>query len=418
MMPPLTSLASVYEDEKEPWQIRRDVFIWRARYALYGRSFSRKVMKDLDCASRAYHKQAVAAALGEGKPVPAEVLADYPDLNLPLPSTVSDRKVTKEELEAEERFIEWAMDTAGITREQAVDALNIFLKYKLIKIDPIGGQFTFRHGIWKYDADVLRRAAAKAKELSLEGRKGQPHLFEPLPSTVSDRQLDLITNFTPHETIETKDFDEWRKRNPELPPWMIRRVEFITLVAAGQFDFKLPGYNPPLLKTLRILAMEHQDMLALRRLDVEAARFHEAAVTTAFVEGKPVPDEVLADYPELAAIRRAKQTWKEARQHPTDFGGRVRDRQGRIGQMLEAGEVVLTASGRETTPFPKIHLDTDRKTALTVKRVDKWLYENALAEAEARGDDFNATSFRQENPARLPQATKDGMEEYLFGGVI
>ncbi len=90
-------------------------------------------------------------------------------------------------------------------------------------------------------------------------------------------------------------------------------------------------------------------------------------------------------------------------------------RQGKVGDKLGAGEVVLTSGGRKTTPFPKIATDTDRKATATVRRVDAWLLENAIAEAKARGDDFNLGWMQRENPASLPPATKDSLEEYLFG---
>lgn len=90
-------------------------------------------------------------------------------------------------------------------------------------------------------------------------------------------------------------------------------------------------------------------------------------------------------------------------------------RKGEVGGMLSSGEVVLTTSGRETTPFPKIDTSTDRKASNTVRKVDAWLLENAIAEAESRGDNFNARSFRAENAKNLPQASKDSMEEYIFG---
>lgn len=90
-------------------------------------------------------------------------------------------------------------------------------------------------------------------------------------------------------------------------------------------------------------------------------------------------------------------------------------RRGKVGDMLSAGEVVTTSSGRQTTPFPNIDTSSDRKAQNTVKRVDKWLHENAVEEARSRGDDFNLTQFQSEDPANLPPASKDSMEEYLFG---
>jgi len=89
-------------------------------------------------------------------------------------------------------------------------------------------------------------------------------------------------------------------------------------------------------------------------------------------------------------------------------------RQGSLGMKLSSGEVVLTTSGRKTTPFPRIACGTNRKCTATLKRVDQWLMENAVAEAHARGDKFNRPQFER-NTAKPQQADKDAAEEYLFG---
>ena len=90
-------------------------------------------------------------------------------------------------------------------------------------------------------------------------------------------------------------------------------------------------------------------------------------------------------------------------------------RRGEVGMMMSSGEVVETSSGRQTTPFPKVNVKTDRGTAATLKKVEAWLQENAVAEAESRGDEFNALQFKNETPGKIPPASKDSMEEYLFG---
>ncbi|MGW8180117.1 MAG: hypothetical protein ACWGQW_15360, partial [bacterium] len=88
---------------------------------------------------------------------------------------------------------------------------------------------------------------------------------------------------------------------------------------------------------------------------------------------------------------------------------------GQIGEKLGAGEVRKTVSGRTTTPFPKVNVSTERTSTLTIRRVDKWLMDNAIEEAKARGDVFNLRQFEGENPKNIPLASKDAMEEYLFG---
>lgn len=88
---------------------------------------------------------------------------------------------------------------------------------------------------------------------------------------------------------------------------------------------------------------------------------------------------------------------------------------GTVGMKLAAGDVVLTKTGRTTTPFPELKFGTERKTSNTLRRVDLWLHENALAEAKATGDDFGHRLFASETGKSFPQAVKDCMEEYLFG---
>lgn len=89
--------------------------------------------------------------------------------------------------------------------------------------------------------------------------------------------------------------------------------------------------------------------------------------------------------------------------------------QGRVGMKLAGGQVVLTSSGRETTPFPRIDTETNRKTGRTIERVNNWLMSNALAEAQSRGDQFNERQFQATNWLNPSQSDKDAAEEYLFG---
>lgn len=88
-------------------------------------------------------------------------------------------------------------------------------------------------------------------------------------------------------------------------------------------------------------------------------------------------------------------------------------RTGAVGDKFSAGEVVRTATGRDTSPFPNIDTSTNGKAGNTVKRIDRWLMQNALDEARARGDDFNARQF-EHNLDRPSQADKDSAEMYLF----
>lgn len=76
---------------------------------------------------------------------------------------------------------------------------------------------------------------------------------------------------------------------------------------------------------------------------------------------------------------------------------------------------IKTVSGREIPAPPPIRLDTDRKASSDVKKVDSWLLDQALQEAEDRNDDFNKTQFQGLDPKKLSPADKDILNQYLFG---
>ena len=68
------------------------------------------------------------------------------------------KAVAQRIVNAENRFIEFAMKQGDLTREQAIKALEAYKKAKAVKIDPIGGQFNLTRGDFA-NKDVLRRAA-------------------------------------------------------------------------------------------------------------------------------------------------------------------------------------------------------------------------------------------------------------------
>lgn len=83
--------------------------------------------------------------------------------------------------------------------------------------------------------------------------------------------------------------------------------------------------------------------------------------------------------------------------------------------MLTTGDQPRTLTGRLTSPFPKIDLTTPRKTDATLKRVEVWLQQKAVSEAEFKKDRMNARGFGHETPGKMPPASKDAMHLYLFG---
>lgn len=92
------------------------------------------------------------------------------------------------------------------------------------------------------------------------------------------------------------------------------------------------------------------------------------------------------------------------------------------GKPVMPGDRFLTNTKRETTPYPKYDGSTNRKAIAGEKKSQEWLIDNAIAEAESRGDEYNARIFRNElgnaRKGKLPQASKDSATLYVFGDYI
>lgn len=116
-------------------------------------------------------------------------------------------------------------------------------------------------------------------------------------------------------------------------------------------------------------------------------------------------------------IGRKKQQNADTNAAPSASGEALpvaANRRGEVGGKIAAGEIVTTVSGRETTPFPKTDIGSNRKAVNTIKRIDYWLMDNAIAEARSRGDKYNLRQF-EANRDKPSTADKDSAELYLFG---
>src|SRR5690606_19337269 len=106
-----------------------------------------------------------------------------------------------------------------------------------------------------------------------------------------------------------------------------------------------------------------------------------------------------------AKPQRAAQRAYEPREMEYDGGyWRPKDR-----KPLLPGDVFRTSSGRVTTPYPKQKRERFHS---------QWLIDNAVAEAEARGDKFNAKAFRATTifkDGTMADGDYDALNEYLFG---
>ncbi|MGK7051633.1 hypothetical protein N1Z41_00032860 [Pseudomonas aeruginosa] len=100
---------------------------------------------------------------------------------------------------------------------------------------------------------------------------------------------------------------------------------------------------------------------------------------------------------------------RQAKQKPEQPAALQAVRRGEVGGKLGSGEVVTTSSGRQTTPFPKVSVDTNRKATGTIKAVDLWLMQNApgwYCAATTNARQFEANWRSRSGPIRtLPRNT-------------
>ncbi|CAB4154472.1 LT_GEWL domain containing protein [uncultured Caudovirales phage] len=155
--------------------------------------------------------------------------------------------------------------------------------------------------------------------------------------------------------------------------------------------------------------------------DTDGAILNIGGITGVPYKGPTDPDSIRqfasrvvqqrAEQDEAAKPKSKPKTEKEAKAKREEAA----IERGAVGMKLAAGQVVLTASGRKTTPFPNLDTSNNRKALNTVTRANRWLIENALAEAQSRGDQFNELQFQAVNNLNPSQSDKDSAEEYLFG---
>ncbi len=151
--------------------------------------------------------------------------------------------------------------------------------------------------------------------------------------------------------------------------------------------------------------------LSVRQAATAPAQQTTTSPLTQTATGSNIPQQAAKNIPTNPVANVQSEQANDApkaRSVPTSTGRRI----GEVGMKLSAGEIVSTASGRETTPFPKFMAKSGRM--ISSKAVDVWLMQNALDEALSRGDEFNARQFEQ-NKAKPSQSDKDSAEEYLFG---
>lgn len=67
------------------------------------------------------------------------------------------RAIAKRIVAAENDFLETLQSFGDIPRSDAIKVLSVYRKLKLVKIDPVGGRLTVKHGSF-LDRDVINNA--------------------------------------------------------------------------------------------------------------------------------------------------------------------------------------------------------------------------------------------------------------------
>lgn len=79
---------------------------------------------------------------------------------------------------------------------------------------------------------------------------------------------------------------------------------------------------------------------------------------------------------------------------------------------VQTGQVLTTRSGRQTQPVPQISLGTHRKTLSSLRRLDAWLYHEALIEAS----EFEKHFLRGMRPEALVDGDRVTLNDILWDG--
>lgn len=58
---------------------------------------------------------------------------------------------------ARKSFVDNLIEQFALTTEQAHHVLDVYIKLKVVKLDPIGGVYNLKHGIY-WEPDVIRNA--------------------------------------------------------------------------------------------------------------------------------------------------------------------------------------------------------------------------------------------------------------------
>jgi uncharacterized protein (DUF433 family) len=209
------------------------------------------------------HKSRVAAAISRGEYVPAEVLADYPDLAAKQGVTGEVKAEEKPKAEKKDSFEDFAQTMPGVPRSKA-------------------------HGLWRAKKIEDAEAGNVDQEFFKEHPSARPEWMTNDPAAI-----DSIFSYHGHAHLSS----EYQRLKDEA-------VEAAKSAGRGPRHLRGPKEDAALqmLKDAEKINPENLDADQERMKQIRregAVLRHKRSVREALAAGKPVPAEVLADYPDL-----------------------------------------------------------------------------------------------------------------------
>ncbi len=267
------------------------------------------------------------------------------------PPVATEKEKTEEALRpmaersviARNEFVNNVMEQFGFNKEEANAILDAYIKAKAVKLDWAGGRYNLKHGAF-WERGPMEEALRQAK-----GEAAAPEATEPAPPEAKEPWQMTREELSKNMEGFGEDVGAWERDKPwtgEIPPvgtWRMDRatgaLEQLRLVNVNEItpmepegevmdreDYKQyvewakQGIQPPPITVVKgiesgnWLSVNRRRLMAAKEAgqetilawasdtDMETSRpipSHKDVVEQALAEGKPVPAEVLADYPEL-----------------------------------------------------------------------------------------------------------------------
>jgi hypothetical protein len=381
------ALPEVVEEQAQvadPWQMPRSEFaktstVNRGNNYLAVRSpdGSTFIIRTLDTAKytdadaiEASHKDYIKKAIEDGKPVPPEVLAEYPDL-VEKPKTTAAETITgRPHQTAPDQTIE-DDKTAGIAREEiareearddvaaraAEPAADILNKDGQPYKNANAARFALRGKKLEGSHDVVAVAGGYA----LRPRAGQSPIGEAAQES------------KPAAAATKEKAEGGRLKAEGKEPWEMSRSEFAKTSTVNRGNNYLSVSSPDgsafTIRTLDTAKYTDAEAIALS---------HKDYIKKAIENGKPVPAEVLAEYPDLiekpktdaAATITGKKAVQREQEKTEPVEGAAADQAAEAG--APAAEVAAPAGARSARTSPTVRTEKARsaRTSPTVRTED------------------------------------------------